>query len=143
MSPPFQWFVFPNAMFGISHLPFTSLLHHQMESLEYDLLVSLAMLRRHINFQKSPIYCLHLELLPEVVSHLERDSDLVSATQVSYHWRNVLHAHPSLWAHLDFGNTGGHLNFSKGRNRRHFTFSYSATVKPPPRLSPCSCMRHV
>lgn len=65
------------------------------------MLVALAMLRKRINSHDSPIYRLHPELLSHIASHLATD-DLVKATHVSYHWRTVLLAYPSLWSTLDF-----------------------------------------
>jgi len=64
-------------------------------------LVALAMLRRRINSYESPIHRLHPELLSHIASHLATD-DLVKTTHVSYHWRTVLLAYPSLWSTLDF-----------------------------------------
>ena len=60
------------------------------------------MLRRHINPLESPIYRLPLDLFPEIASHLTNETDLVNATHVSYHLRNTLLSHPTLWSHLDF-----------------------------------------
>ena len=82
-----------------------------MKSLENELLLALAMLRRHINPLQSPTYRLPSELLPLVASNLESDTDLVRATHVSHHWRNTLFSHPSLWSHLDFEDTGRALAF--------------------------------
>jgi hypothetical protein len=107
MFPRFQRSVFHNA-FDASWSPN---FHCQMESLENDLLVSLAMLRHHINCKKSSIYRLHPELLSTVASHLESESDLIRATHISYHWRNTLHSYPGLWAHLDFEHAERALAF--------------------------------
>ena len=82
-----------------------------MNSIENELLLALAMLRRHINPLQSPTYRLPSELLPLVASHLESDIDLVCATHVSHHWRDTLHSHPSLWSHLDFEDAGRALVF--------------------------------
>jgi len=82
-----------------------------MKTLENELLLALAMLRRHINPLQSPTYCLPSELLPLVASNLENDTDLVRATHVSHHWRNTLYSHPTLWSHLDFEDTGRALAF--------------------------------
>ena len=60
------------------------------------------MLRRYINPLESPLYRLPCDVFPEIASHLSRESDLVNATHVSYHLRNALFSHPSLWSHLDF-----------------------------------------
>ena len=64
--------------------------------------VTLAMLRRHINPLESPLYRLPPDLFPEVASQLASETDLVNATHVSYHLRNTLLSHPSLWSHIDF-----------------------------------------
>jgi len=82
-----------------------------MKSLENELLLALAMLRRHINPLQSPTCRLPSELLPLVVSNLESDTDLVHATHVSHHWRSTLYTHPSLWSHLDFEDTGRAIPF--------------------------------
>ena len=73
-----------------------------MKNVEDDVLATLAMLRRHINPLESPLYRLPSDLFPEIASHLTRDTDLVNATHVSYHLRNILLSHPSLWSHLNF-----------------------------------------
>jgi len=82
-----------------------------MESLEDILLVSLAALRRHINFQKSSIYRLHPEILPSIARHFESKSDLIRATHISCYWRSTLLSHPGLWARLDFRDTGRAIAF--------------------------------
>ena len=74
----------------------------QMKALEDDMCVTLAMLRRHINPLGSPLYRLPPALFPEVASHLTSEADLVNVTHVSYHLRNTLLPHPSLWSHLNF-----------------------------------------
>ena len=73
-----------------------------MKALEDEMCVTLAMLRRHINPLGSPLYRLPPDLFPEVASHLTSETDLVNATHVSYHLRNTLLCHPSLWSHLNF-----------------------------------------
>ena len=74
-----------------------------MKALEDDVRVALAMLRRHINLLDSPIYRLLPDMFPEIASHLRvYETDLVNATRVSYHLRNTLLSHPSLWSYLDF-----------------------------------------
>jgi hypothetical protein len=73
-----------------------------MKALEDDIRVALAMLRRRINPLESPLYRLPPDLFPEVASHLPSETDLVNATHVSYHLRNTLLSHPSLWSHLNF-----------------------------------------
>ena len=80
-----------------------SITFFQIKSLETDILVALAILRRRINPHESPIYHLHPELLSHIASHLATD-DLVKATHISYHWRTVLLAHPHLWSTLDFAH---------------------------------------
>ena len=60
------------------------------------------MLRRHMNPLESPLYRIPSELFPEVASHLASEVDLVNATHVSHHLRNVLLSCPSLWSHLNF-----------------------------------------
>ena len=95
----FQWFVAQTYLF-----PSSPLFFFQLKALEDDVRVALAMLRRHINPLESPIYRLLPDLFPEIASHLRADeTDLVNATHVSYHLRNTLLSHPSLWSHLNFG----------------------------------------
>ena len=113
-----------------------SRLHRQIESLKHDFLVPLATLRRHINCQASPIYRLHLELFPAVASHLESKLDLIRATHVSYRWRNALHAHPSLWAHLDFKNTGRALEFLKRSKSAPLHVQLLGGGRKPPSIEP-------
>ena len=60
------------------------------------------MLRRHVNPLVSPLYRLPPDLFPEVASHLTNETDLINATHVSFHLRNTLLTHPSLWSHLNF-----------------------------------------
>jgi len=81
-----------------------------MKSLETDILVALAMLRRRINPQESPVYRLHPELLSLIASRLGTD-DLVRASHISYHWRTVLLSYPSLWATIDFTHLDRALTF--------------------------------
>jgi len=73
-----------------------------MKALEGDLCVALAMLRRQINPQESPLYRLPPDLFPEVASYLANETDLVNATHVSYYLRNTLLHCQSLWSHLNF-----------------------------------------
>ena len=73
-----------------------------MKALEDDVHAALGMLRRHINPLQSPIYRLPPDVFPEIASHLTNETDLVNATHVSYHVRNTLLSHPSLWSHLNF-----------------------------------------
>ena len=72
-----------------------------MKSLEQDVAMALAMLRRRINGHQSRIYRLHPEVLSHIASKLPRNA-LVKATHVSHHWRTVLLAFPSLWADVSF-----------------------------------------
>ena len=76
----------------------------QMKSIEGDICVTLAMLRRYINPLESTLYRLPQDLLPEVVSHLASETDLINATHVSRHLRSALLSYPSLWSHLNFEN---------------------------------------
>ena len=80
----------------------SSPLFSQLKALDHDIRVALATLRRHINPLDSPIYHLPPDLFPEIASHLTKETDLVDATHVSYHLRNTLLSHPSLWSHLKF-----------------------------------------
>ena len=80
----------------------SSPLFSQLKALDHDIRVALATLRRHINPLDSPIYRLPPDLFPEIASHLTKETDLVDATHVSYHLRNTLLSHPSLWSHLKF-----------------------------------------
>ena len=89
------------ALFSNASLPFLTLFF-QMRALEDDLHATLAILRRHINPLESPLYRLTPDLFPEVASHLASSTDLVNATHVSCHFRNMLLSRPSLWSHLDF-----------------------------------------
>lgn len=82
-------------------LPLSSPLF-QMKVLEDDILSALAKLRRHINPLESPLYRLPPDLFPEVASHLASETDLVTATHVSYHLRSTLLCSPTLWSYLDF-----------------------------------------
>ena len=108
----------------------------QIESLEGGLQVLLSILRRYINSRKSSIYRLHPELFQVVASHLGSESDLVRATHVSYHWRNTLHAHPSLWAHLDFQYVGRALEFLKRSKAAPLHVYLLGDGKTPPSIKP-------
>jgi hypothetical protein len=57
--------------------------------------------RRRINALESQIYRLPPEILSVVASYLPKQA-LIKASHVSYHWRTVLLASPSLWADLNF-----------------------------------------
>ena len=72
-----------------------------MNSLDNDVLTSLAMLRRHINILQSPIYRLPSDVFSEVASHLQPETDLIRFTHVSYHLRADLLSYPSLWSCID------------------------------------------
>ncbi|KAF9648213.1 hypothetical protein BDM02DRAFT_3115682 [Thelephora ganbajun] len=71
-----------------------------VKSLEADVGMALALLRRRINSHESPNYRLYPELLLLIASRLTTD-DLVKASHISYHWRAVLLVFPSLWSTLD------------------------------------------
>ena len=103
-------------------------LHHsqlrlQVKSLEMDVLVALAMLRRRINSHESPVYRLHSELLSLIASRLAKD-DLIKATHISYHWREVLLAHPSLWSTIEFSQ----YQSASEQAATFFSRSKSATI---------------
>ena len=84
---------------SVSSRPHT---HFQIKALVDDVHLALTMLRRHVNLLGSPLYRLPPDLFPKVASHLTSETDLVNATHVSYHLRNTLLSHPSLWSHLNF-----------------------------------------
>ena len=107
-----------------------------MQSLDSLLLESLVLLRRHINCQKSSIYRLHPELLSAAASHLERESDLVRATHVSYHWRDTLHSNPSLWAHLGFEHIGRALAFLERSKSVPLYVNLTGNGRTPPSVGP-------
>ena len=62
------------------------------------------MLRRRINPLESPLYRLTPDLFPEVASDFTSEADLVNATHVSHHLRNILLSCPTLWSHLNFNH---------------------------------------
>ena len=88
-----------------------------------DVLVALAMLRRRINSHESPIYRLHSELLLLIASRLAK-GDLIKATHISYHWREVLLAHPSLWSTIEFSQ----YQSAREQAATFFSRSKSATI---------------
>ena len=109
----------------------------QLEALDNTLLVSLSpLLRRHINSRKPPIYRLHPELLSAVASHIESESDLVCATRISSRWRDALHSHSSLWAHLDFEYIGRALAFLKRSKSAALHVNLSGDGETSPSIEP-------
>ena len=73
----------------------------QMKSLDSDLHITLAMLRRQINALQSPIYCLPSDVFSEVASHLHPETDLIRFTHVSDRLRAALLSDPRLWSCID------------------------------------------
>ena len=65
--------------------------------------MTVAILRRQINDQASPIYRLPPESLAMLASYLDID-DLFTATHVSCRWRAALRSFPSLWSNIQHGN---------------------------------------
>ena len=99
--------------------------HLQMKALENDIHATLTMLRRHINHLESPLYRLPPDLFPEVASHFASGMDLVNATHMSHHLRNILLSCPSLWSHLNFEHEAMAWAFFKrsGRTLLHINMS--------------------
>lgn len=65
--------------------------------------MTVAVLRRQINAESSPIYRLPPESLAMVASHLDTD-DLFTTAHVSSHWRATLLSFPRLWSNIQYEN---------------------------------------
>ena len=97
MSLPSKRFV-PCAPASASIYPLS-----QARSLEEDALMMVALLRRRINAECSPVYRLPSESLVTVASYLGT-GDLFTTTHVSFRWRAALLSFPSLWSNIGYGD---------------------------------------
>ena len=114
---------------GWSVLAFNCLL--QVKTLESDVRLALAVLRRRINPCESPIYRLHPEILSLIASDLATD-DLVTMSHVSHHWRTVLLSYSSVWSILDFTHIERASAFlARSRSAPIRVFLYEATENIP------------
>jgi hypothetical protein len=72
-----------------------------MESLDSEILASLAALRHCINSLQSSLYHLPPGVFSEIASHLQCEIDVINLTHVSHHLRATLLSRPNLWSYID------------------------------------------